>query len=107
MQLVRHRTSSSILKTLTNDLLYESKDSRDIEKCSISSLLRVLVEALETFDRWCQRPIFSVGDGYEHLAMVQDRGVIHMTYWEIYPTAINDWLSECWSVKISFRGQMD
>jgi hypothetical protein len=50
---------------LTKDLLYESNDSRDIEKCSISSLFRVLVEALETLGRWCQMPVFSGGDGYD------------------------------------------
>jgi hypothetical protein len=56
---------------LTKDLLYESNDSRDIEKCSISSLFRVLVEALETLDRWCQMPVFSGGDGYDSQQVVQ------------------------------------
>ena len=49
---------------LTNDLLYESKDSREIEKGSISdSLVRVLVEVPEGLERLGQNPFFSGGEG--------------------------------------------
>lgn len=48
---------------MSNDLLYESKDSRDIENGSMSSLWRVLVDVRETFDRRGQIPFFSGGDG--------------------------------------------
>jgi hypothetical protein len=49
--------------TLTNDLLYESKDSREIENASISSLFRVLLDVPETFDRRGHNPFFSGGEG--------------------------------------------
>jgi hypothetical protein len=48
----------------TKDLLYESKDSREIEKCSNSPMLEVeLVEALEGLERRGQKLFFSGGEG--------------------------------------------
>jgi len=49
---------------LTNDLLYESKDSRDIGNGSMSdSLFPVLIEVPEGWDRFGQKPFFSGGEG--------------------------------------------
>ena len=56
---------TTVQGTLTNDLLYESNDSREIEKGSISdSLSRVAVDVPEGFDRRGQKPFFSGGDGF-------------------------------------------
>jgi hypothetical protein len=51
---------------LTNDLLYESNDSLDIVNGSLSkdSLVRVLDDVPEGFDRFSQKPFFSVGLGF-------------------------------------------
>ena len=51
------------VRKLTNDLLYESKDSREMENGSISSLLRVLIEVPDGCDRLGQKPFFSGGEG--------------------------------------------
>jgi len=52
------------LAEISNDLLYESNDSRDIENGSISdSLLPVLVEVPEGLDLFGQKLFFSGGDG--------------------------------------------
>ena len=51
-------------EALTNDLLYESNDSREIEKASISELLsHVPVEVPEGLDRRGQKLFFSGGEG--------------------------------------------
>jgi hypothetical protein len=48
----------------TKDLLYESKDSREIEKGSNSPMLElVFVEAFDGFERRGQKLFFSGGDG--------------------------------------------
>ena len=48
----------------TNDLLYESKDSREMLKGSLSErALRVLVELLEPVDLLDQKALRSGGDG--------------------------------------------
>ncbi len=52
----------------TKDLLYESKDSREIENGSSSPrLVLVLVETFEGFERRGQKPFFSGGDGCENI----------------------------------------
>jgi hypothetical protein len=52
------------LAEISNDLLYESNDSREIEKGSMSdSLSRVAVVVPEGFVRRGQKPFFSGGDG--------------------------------------------
>jgi len=51
------------LAEMSNDLLYESKDSREMENGSISSLLRVLIEVPDGCDRLGQKPFFSGGEG--------------------------------------------
>jgi hypothetical protein len=49
---------------LTNERRYESKESREIEKCSMSPmLLRVSIEVREFAGRLGQRPFSSVGEG--------------------------------------------
>lgn len=59
-------------RALTNDLLYESNDSREIEKASISdSLSRVPVEAPEGFDLRGQKLFFSGGEGLVTSARTQ------------------------------------
>lgn len=51
---------------LTNDLLYESKDSREIENGSISdSPFIELCAVPEVLDRRGQKLFFSTGDGCE------------------------------------------
>lgn len=48
----------------TNDRLYESNDSREIEKGSISVRLgEVFVDAFECLGRWGQKFLLSGGDG--------------------------------------------
>ena len=49
---------------LTNDLRYESNDSREIEKGSFSlSMLRWLEDMVDVGD-FCQKLFFSGGEGY-------------------------------------------
>lgn len=59
-------SSNGIREARTNDLRYESKDSREMGKCSISpKLLLVSVDALD--DRYLRGghcPFSSVGEGY-------------------------------------------
>jgi hypothetical protein len=53
----------------TNDLLYESNDSRDIGKCSISARFEgVFADELELLERCGQKLLFSGGEGYVGLA---------------------------------------
>jgi hypothetical protein len=49
---------------LTNDLLYESKDSREILKGSFSSRTLRLLDCPDLLDHVDQKLLFSVGDGY-------------------------------------------
>lgn len=54
--------SRSNVNSLTNDLLYDSNDSRDIEKGSLSlNIVRWLDDVDE--DVLCQKLFFSVGEG--------------------------------------------
>jgi hypothetical protein len=53
----------SILRT--NDLLYESNDSREIEKGSISARFEdVFADEFEFLERCGQKLLFSGGEGY-------------------------------------------
>jgi hypothetical protein len=55
---------SSTCGSLTNDRRYDSKDSRDIEKGSLSDMrLRWLEDVVEV-GVLCQKLFFSVGDGF-------------------------------------------
>lgn len=52
---------------LTNERLYESNDSLEMEKGSISAkLLFVLEDVLDGLERRGQNPFFSGGDGYRY-----------------------------------------
>jgi hypothetical protein len=48
---------------LTNDLLYDSNDSRDIVKASFSLTRLLWVEEWVEWGDLCQKPFFSVGEG--------------------------------------------
>lgn len=55
------------MSRLTNERLYESKDSLEMENGSISAkLLVVLEDALDGLERRGQKLFFSGGDGYRH-----------------------------------------
>lgn len=59
--------------SLTNELRYESNDSRDIENGSFSlSMLRWLDVVVDEAVR-CQKLFFSVGEGYRVLISVTGR----------------------------------
>jgi hypothetical protein len=48
---------------LTNDLLYDSKDSRDIVKASFSLIVLLWAEDWVEWGDLCQKLFFSVGEG--------------------------------------------
>ena len=51
---------------LTNDRLYESNDSREIEKGSSSPrVVGVVADTLEPFERRPQNPFLSGGEGFK------------------------------------------
>lgn len=55
------------LSRLTNERLYESNDSLEIENGSISAKLRVVLEdAFDGLERRGQKLFFSGGDGYHN-----------------------------------------
>jgi len=74
---------------LTNDRLYESKDSREIEKGSYSPRFEVpFVDTLEGFERLGQKPFFSGGDGWVVLVVYFCKWCL--SYRQIHPAIIHD-----------------
>ena len=49
---------------LTKDLRYESNDSREMEKGSFSLSMLLWLEDIVDVGDFCQKPFFSVGEGY-------------------------------------------
>lgn len=67
---------------LTNERLYESKDSREIEKGSISEkLLVVLEDTFDELERRGQKLFFSGGDGYHYSQICFIPKVFTPAYW--------------------------
>jgi hypothetical protein len=92
--------------TLTNDLLYESNDSREIEKGSISdSLSRVAVVVPEGFVRRGQKPFFSGGDGFPDVGSYRQdlRGRLTGRYTPLSLTTIFEGQSAILSCISKFR----
>lgn len=86
------RPSADNALQLTNDLRYESKDSREIGNGSMSdSLSLVPIEVPEGLERLGQKPFFSGGDGYRRVSEGRKRDDSKDIYWQIYPTIVDNY----------------
>lgn len=92
MSCVRVLSACAISKnvsSLTNDRRYDSKDSRDIEKGSLSDIRLRWFEDVVDVGVLCQKLFFSVGDGFSSYQPSPSKVRSLSSYWKVYTAVIN------------------